>query len=125
MKRLLAVTLIVMLFLASACASIQQQWDKLTPDEKARVVIADMQKQLNTLFDTGKQYVTLHPEAKETWQTKAVPAFDLANKALAATIKISSTQGITPDEIYQVVTPLIDKVLQILTDMKVNTGGKT
>lgn len=125
MKRLLAVTLIVMLCLALACTTMQQQWDKLTPDEKARVVIADMQNQLNTLFDTGKQYVTLHPEAKEVWKEKAVPAFDLANKALEAAIKISSTQGITPDELYQVVAPLIDKVLQILTDMGVNTGGKT
>jgi len=72
---------LVMIVLMSlvACATTQEKWNKLTPNEKARIVIGDIQGQLNGAFDSAKLQIGYKPE----WKTKVVPAFDVANKALA------------------------------------------
>jgi enamine deaminase RidA (YjgF/YER057c/UK114 family) len=113
---LLALILLVGIGLAG-CASIQESWDRLTPDQKARVIVNDLQQQLDQAFDTSKAYVALHPEYQATWQNEVVPAFDVANEAMKNVITLAQNGDITPDEVYEQIQPLLNKILALLASI--------
>lgn len=107
--------LVMVLFLSLvACAGVQEKWNKLTPDEKARIVIGDIQGQLDNFFTTGKAYVTANPKYQDKWKKEIVPAFDVANKALAGVITLSRTKPLTPDMVYATVQAQVNNVLALL-----------
>jgi hypothetical protein len=79
----------------------------MTPDQQSSVILNGLQDQLTVWFDSGKTYVTSNPKYQEEWQTKVVPAFDLANRAIQAAI-ISKKD---PSAIYSQVAPLVNAVV--------------
>lgn len=118
--RFLAVFLI--LVFAVGCAGVSEKWDTLTPAEQSRIILDGMQSQLDNLFDTGKAYVVLHPEYSDTWKTKIAPAFSAANKSIAAAIKLSMSENITPAQVYETVQPLISEVINLLKSIGIIKG---
>jgi hypothetical protein len=121
-KAIWAVLLVLVLAIGlglSSCATIQESWDNLTPDEKARVIVNDLQQQLNQAFDTSKAYVALHPEYQAKWQGEIVPAFDVANEAMENVILLAQGGDITPDEVYEQIQPLLNKILALLASIGV------
>jgi hypothetical protein len=100
-----------------ACAGIQAKWNALTPDQKAQVIIGDLQGQLTNAFDQGKAYVAANPKYLDTWKTKAVPAFDQANKAIKAAIDLGKTKPLTPEYVYQTVQPRVVEAMSYLAAM--------
>lgn len=116
--------LLFILFLLASCSSMQEKWNALTPDEKARTVLADFQDQLTNSWKMGKDYVALHPEHQAIWKEKVVPAFDIANKKLADLMKRGMSQTLTPDTIYDEAQDLITNVINYLIQIGAITGGK-
>ncbi len=116
--KVLVLFLIIMAFLVS-CAGLQEKWNALTPDQKARIVIDDIQSQLDTLFTQSKGYVLANPKYQDQWKTKIVPAFDTANKALASVIILGKTKPLTPDLVYSKVQESVNNVLTLLIQVGV------
>lgn len=110
MKRLKILSVLICLALVS-CATIQERWNALTPDEKARIIINDLQTQLETLWNKGKDYVNQNPQYSQIWRDEIVPAFSTANTCLKTVIMIAQTRGITPDQVYSYVQPALDKIM--------------
>ncbi len=113
------IILLLTLFILGGCATVQESWNKLTPDQKARVVINDLQSQLDTLFNTGKTYVTSNPQYQDKWKKQIVPAFDVANKGLRSATELAKTGQITPDQVYAQIQPLINSTINLL----ISIGG--
>jgi len=116
MKRKVFIPILLLLLLVS-CATIQEQWNKLTPDEKARIVINDLQTQLSNLWETGKTYVDANPQYQEKWKKEIVPIFDSANKNLKVAITLSKVNQITPDVVYQNIQPAINSIIIMLVQI--------
>jgi len=115
MKRHIKLFLVMTILLAMvACATTQAKWNALTPDEKARIVIGDIQGQLDNAFNTGKTYITANPKYQDKWQKEIIPAMDVANKALAGVITLSRTKPLTPDVVYATVQAQVNNVLALL-----------
>jgi hypothetical protein len=112
----LAVVLVALVLLAG-CASVQTSWNNLSTDEKARIVVGDLQTQLSNAFDTGKAYVTANPSKQAEWKAKVIPAFDVANKALASAATLAKEGKTTPDAVYAQVQPLLNAVIAALKSM--------
>ena len=113
------VLLVLIAMVLSSCASmanLQESWNKLTPDEKARIISSGFQTQLDTLFDTGKAYVVANPDKQAVWKTQAVPAFDTCNKAL----RVYMIGNTTPEEVYNAIPPLLESVVKSLKAMGVS-----
>jgi hypothetical protein len=118
------ITLIVALVGCASVANLQTAWNKLTPNDKARIVVGGFQDQLNNLFDIGKSYVASHPDKVTEWKTKVIPAFDMANKSLRGYIVAIGMGTATPEAIFKEIPPLIVSVVTLLQAMGVaNIGG--
>jgi hypothetical protein len=104
--------LICLIFIA--CAGVQEKWNSLTPDQKARVIVNDLQGQLNNLFDQGKVYVATKPEHQVLWKTNIVPAFDQANKSIKTIIDLGKNKTLTPEYVYSIINPRIVEVVAYL-----------
>lgn len=101
----LAVVLIMVMFLLSACSLFQQQtlkesWNKLTPDEQARIIVGGLQTTLDTKFDEGVALVKANPQLQPVWKDKVLPAFDKANKTLKDIAELAQAGKITPEGVY-------------------------
>jgi len=103
---------VLMLTLLS-CTTTQEKWNELTPDEKARIIIGDIQAQLDGAFDSAKLQIGHKPE----WKTKAVPAFDMANKAIADVIKIGKTKPLDPAMVYMMVQTQVSNALNLCVQL--------
>jgi len=115
MKKKVLVYLVGVLILAGllSCASIEEKWKELTPDQQARIIIDGLQDQLDNTFDSAKAQIGAKPE----WKAIAVPAFDVANKALADVIVIGKTKPITPEFVYAKVQNQINNVLNLCVQL--------
>lgn len=124
MKKMKVASIVLVLFLVAGCAMTQQEiqdgWNKLTPNEKARIIVGGFQDSAESLFDTGLAYVTANPQHKPAWQQKAVPAFDTANQAIMVAINLCAAGGATPDGVYKSIGPLIQTIVGILRLMGVD-----
>jgi len=94
---------IILCFLLAGCATLQQKWGALTPNEKARIIIGDIQGQLDNLFTTGKDYVATNPKYQDKWKKEIVPAFSVANQSLASVILLGKTKPLAPEFVYTTV----------------------
>ncbi len=111
MKRArIGIVLLVCLALV-ACVGLQAQWEALTPDAKARVVLNDLQDQLTSKFTEAKAFVVLNPKYQDTWKTKINPAFDVANKGIKAALDTAKAGKMTPEIAYQQVQPLVAQAI--------------
>jgi hypothetical protein len=120
MKRKVLIGMLAVVLLAGllSCAGLQAKWSALTPDEKARIVINDLQGQLDNAFTQGKAYIAVTPTAQAQWRTQIVPAFDVANKALASIILIGKTKPLTPEFVYAQAQAQVTNVLNLLIQLK-------
>ena len=128
-----AVMLILIFFFASFLAScattgsnIQEQWEALTPDEQARVVISGFQKQVKNLLISTEAYVTANPKYLSNWKTKILPSADFTKKSLDALVDLRLTPNLTPDLVYSKIQPLINNLILLIGQIgaPVKTGGK-
>ena len=73
----------VALLFSSGCATIgtmpTKTFDKLTPDEQARVILSSIQYGSDPLFDIGKTIMLIKPEYMAVWKSGIVPAFNELN----------------------------------------------
>jgi hypothetical protein len=106
-----ALLVLLLAFLVACTATLQEQWNALTPKDQAMVVINQAQDQLTDNFRIGKDYVAAKPEYQAVWKAEIVPAFDLANKAVKSALNLATTGTITPDIVYKEVMPLVKVVL--------------
>jgi len=106
---------VTLLMGCASMANLQEAWNKLTPDGKARIIASGFQTQLDTLFDTGKAYVTANPDKQAVWKAQVVPAFDTCNKAL----RVYMVGNATPEKIYSEMPPLLESVVKSLKAMGV------
>lgn len=113
--RILSVVLTCLLLLS--CAGLQAQWNKLSPDQKASIILNGLQDELSATFDSGKAYVQANPKYQDIWRQKIVPAFDVANKALTNAIKLASSGKMTDTEVYGNIQPLVTSTLNLLTSI--------
>ena len=116
-KVLMGMVNLVLLACLVSCAGIQEKWNVLTPDEKARIIVSDIQAQLNTLFDTSKAYVIANPKYQEKWRTQIIPAFDLTNESLASAMILAKAGKITPDQVYAQVQPILNSLITLLVSI--------
>lgn len=121
MKKLIAVSMFSVLLLVGCAgfANLQEKWNALTPDAKARIIISDFQGQLNNLFTQGKAYIAANPSKEGEWKSKVVPAFDKANKSLGLVISIGKTSTLTPGQVYANVQDNVTKLIYLLTSLGV------
>ncbi|MCL6577992.1 MAG: hypothetical protein K6T73_01215 [Candidatus Bathyarchaeota archaeon] len=117
MKRFWKFLPLIMALFVLSCAGVQQQWNRLTPDEKARVILNDMQEQLNTLFNQGKLYVQANPKHQQIWKEKIIPAFETSNRALGTAMELARNKQISPQETYNRFQPLINSVVNLLVEI--------
>jgi len=100
--------------LLTGCASIQKQWNTLTPQEQNRLVLNGIQKELNNLFADAQAYIHTNPKYEKEWVDKILPAFNLANKALKFTIVQCMTQPASLTDLLNQLQPLINDVKILL-----------
>lgn len=113
----LSIVMVLVLLMLIACATLQQQWSKLTPDQKARIILNGLQDELSTAFDSGKAYVQANPKYRDVWKQKIVPAFNMANKAVASALKLANRGKMTDTEVYSTVQPLVTSTVSLLTSI--------
>lgn len=127
LKGKLTAMMIMMMFaviiIVSGCAGTKASWEKLTPDDQSRVVVSGMQKQLNTLFDKGLDFVILNPQYEDRWTKDVLPAFDKANKALRVLEETAIIGNMTPEKALERAVPLIQAVNNLLISIGA-IGGK-
>lgn len=105
--------LLVLLFLIS-CTSFQEKWNKLTPDEQARIVIKGFQRQVTNLLVSTEAYVKANPKYSDTWKNKILPSAELVKKSLDTLVDLKMTPKLTPDLVYQRVQPLINDLILLI-----------
>ena len=108
--RLLIIPILLACFLVS-CAS--QTGMVQTEQQQAQVILGAFQDSLGIAFDSGKLYVSAHPEKLQDWKTKIIPLFDAANKILAD-LETKGKAG-TPITVSEVTNTLAAKILEIQT----------
>jgi hypothetical protein len=98
--------------LLGGCVNLQSQWNKATEDERARIVLNQMQMSLDTLLDTGAAYVAVHPEKKADWQQRVLPMFKSVNNMIGENIKLAKeNQGkVTVAQVMAAIQPKITEI---------------
>ncbi len=121
-KKFLAIFVLFGLLLGlSSCVPGQVNWNDLTKDQQARFLINDAQDRLNRLFNTGKQYIIVHPDNEPYWKSTIVPMFDQANKTLKELIDLQGQ--VTPITVSSKMDPLIDQITEYLIRINAVKGG--
>lgn len=128
---LLLVSALILFPMIQACGTIgtagqpnmQQQWNSLSPDQQARVIIGGLQKELGRQFDQGKAIVTLKPEYAPVWKSEIVPLFDKANKTLRTLELTGSAIQLTPEAVYTKMQPIISELAIKLISIGMQKGG--
>ena len=121
----IAIIVVTLLILASCGATVQQQWNKLTPDERGRIVLSGVQEQLRIMWDSGQAYVRSNPQYAEEWTRKIVPAFSTANQAVIMYIGMVSGGTMTAETVLTKIEPLIKAISDLLKGIGASpTGGK-
>ena len=110
---------VILMFMIMGCVGLQQKWEQLTPDEKARVILADMQGQLKNMFQLGKAYVEANPDKRAMWQKQVLPAIEASNRAIGVIMAGGATEKLTPDQIYFHCQMLIDTAFDAMRKMGV------
>ena len=121
MKTQLKIVALLLLLpaLLVACATTQEAWNKLTPDQKARIILNGMQDELNNMWTMGKNAVAAKPDYAQFWKEKVVPAFDVANKAINTAAQLAATGQLKPEDVYGQIQPLLNSIATLLTQMGV------
>ena len=118
-KFLLVFAVVLALLVGCGCASIAEKWGDLTPTEKSRLILGDLQDQLISLKRTGDAYCVIHPEALSEYQAKVLPAISVANKMIKSAILVAATDPVTPAQIYASIVPVINAVSDLLVRLGV------
>ena len=114
--------IVLLAFVMTGCATFQEKWNGLSDQERARVIVGGVQKQLTDLFAAGKAYVAANPDKKDEWQAKVVPAFDTANKAVATYIVMIGQGQATSEGAVKTLFPLLKSVIALMGAMGLDTA---
>jgi hypothetical protein len=118
MKKCLKVlTILSLIFLLVACATIKEKWDKLSPQEQNRLILNGIQKSFNDLFIQARDYVVANPKYEKDWTTKILPAFNVANRALKQVILESMEPSSNLTDLLKKITPLAADVKLLLKEI--------
>lgn len=111
-KAILIFVLLAGLIGASGCATLQGKWQSATEDEKARLILADMQATLDSMLDFGTIYVVSHPDKKADWQTRVLPLFKSANDMIGENIRLAKANAgkVTVAGVLSAVQPKIAEI---------------
>jgi len=109
--KLLSVLAVILLVVAACTATMQEQYNALTPADQAKVLLEQAQDQLTDNFRIAKEYIAARPQHDAVWEAEIVPAFDLANKAIKSALNLVVEGTITPDKVYVEVMPLVKIVV--------------
>ncbi len=83
----LSAIMIMVLVVLVACATLQQQWDKATPQEKSRLAISQFQLSLKSALDGGGVFVDANPKYRQVWKDKGLATAKVVNGLLDQFIK--------------------------------------
>ncbi len=106
------VSVLLLLLVGCFTANLQSQWNKASEDERARIVLNQMQTSVDTLLDTGAAYIAVHPEKKADWQQRVLPMFKSVNDMIGENIKLAkANQGkVTVAQIMAAIQPKIAEI---------------
>lgn len=101
----MVMVLFLVMFLMTSCSlfkdqTLKESWNKLTPDEQARIIVGGFQNTLDTKVVEGIALVKANPQIEPAWKTRVLPAFDKANKTLKSITELAQAGKITPEEVY-------------------------
>lgn len=113
LQRLQAILCLIALLSLLSCAS------NVTSDQQARIVLGDVQQQLDVAFDVAKAYYDQHPDKKAEWQGKVIPIFDTANKSLLNLETLYKRGAITMQDAVAQAQPILTNVVQTLATLGV------
>ena len=114
--------IVLLAFVMTGCATFQEKWNGLSDQERARVIVGGVQKQLTDLFAAGKAYVAANPDKQDDWKNKVVPAFDTANKAVATYIVMIGQGQATSEGAVKTLFPLLKSVIALMGAMGLDTA---
>jgi hypothetical protein len=105
-KKSLFLVLVLMWVMMAACATLQEKWNKATPQEKSRITISQFQMSVKEMLDAGGLFVDQNPTYRPQWKEKVLPIFKTVNgildqfildldqgKAISFTTIISAVSG--------------------------------
>ena len=111
--RWLVILILLTFILMMGCSMIQSNvWKNATEDEKARLVLNDMQKTVDTLLDLGAIYVSTHPDKKADWQARVLPMFKSVNGMIGENLKLAKlNQGkVTIAQVLAAIQPKLNEL---------------
>lgn len=123
-RRLINFGSVFLLITLVGCATLQDQWNKLTPDEQARVIIKGFQRQVTNLLISTEAYVKANPKYAENWKNKILPSAELVKQMLDVLIDLKTTPKLTPDLVYSKVQPLMNNLILFIGEIGASTEVK-
>lgn len=116
--RVKAVRWLVLLILLGmvSCATLQDTWNKATPQERTRIVVSDLQATLKASLIVGGAYVRAHPEKQGIWKQKVLPIAELANKKLL----VAGTQVTSWEQATAEIGPLLMEINTLILNWGVS-----
>jgi ABC-type glycerol-3-phosphate transport system substrate-binding protein len=106
--------LLILALMLSACATGATV--TLTPDQKARQAISAAQGQWDIWFDTAALYYAAKPDRKTEYQTKVLPAFQVAldiNKTATNALRTGGSPDIIQEQVRQGINTLMLLLIQM------------
>ncbi len=113
MRRKIFIGLVVLVLMG--CATLQQKWEKATDDEKARIIVSQTQKSLESVAKLTAAVVEKNPQYKNDWKTKVLPMIETTNNILGDLIKKGkSGQKLTYLEVLAAVGGRVTEIINIV-----------
>jgi hypothetical protein len=100
----------------TSCSTLQGKWKTATEDEKARLILADMQTSVDSMLDFGSIYIASHPDKKTDWQTRVLPLFKAVNDMIGENIQLAkANEGkVTVAGVLSTIQPKIAEIEAIV-----------
>jgi hypothetical protein len=116
LRCVLFLMLIMALALSMSCSTLQGKWKTATEDEKARLILADMQTGVDSALEFGEIYIATHPDKKPDWQARVLPLFKSVNDMIGENIRSAeANQGkVTVLSVLSAIRPKIAEIEVIL-----------
>lgn len=113
---ILVLMLVAMFALNIGCSTLTGKWKTATEDEKARLILADMQESVDSMLQFGESYVATHPDKKSDWQSRVLPLFKSVNDMIGENIKSAkANQGkVTVSGILTAIQPKLTEIETII-----------
>jgi hypothetical protein len=100
----------------TGCATLGSRWNAATEDEKARLILDDLQTSVDSMLEFGEIYVAIHPEKKPDWQTRVLPLFKAVNEMIGKYIPLAEANAgkVTVWQVLSTIQPKLAEIEAIL-----------